>query len=59
MAKANKNIQHELNLSFEDDLPINEHLNNFVDAFYLWHSKTGFATIKRSDWTDFIKLHIA
>ncbi len=51
-------MQHELTLTFEDDLPLKEHLNNFVDVFYDWHEKQGYATVKREDWKTFIKTQI-
>lgn len=32
-----------------------EKLIDFVNGFYKWHSKTGFFTIQKIDWFDYIK----
>lgn len=35
-----------------------KYLNDFVDSFYKWHEDQRYLSVKREDWTEFIKEHL-
>ena len=41
--------------SIPDVVGQSEQLQSFVNGFYEWHKKQGYATVKREDWSDYIK----